>query len=78
LGDNYANATNVVIAKMNCEENDLPIFAADTPKESNPSLFFESSFPTLLLVRAGDNKVFAYGAERSLPALSAFIEENAV
>ncbi|KAL1408883.1 protein disulfide-isomerase precursor [Vanrija albida] len=65
LGEEY-KGSNVVIAKMDAQENDLP---ADTP-------FQIQGFPTLKFRAAGTDEFIDYNGDRSLESLQEFIIEN--
>ncbi|KAH7914164.1 thioredoxin-like protein [Hygrophoropsis aurantiaca] len=68
LGDHFADVKDqVVIAKMEAQENDLP---ASVP-------FRISGFPTLKFKPAGSREFLDYDGERALESLIAFVEENA-
>ncbi|TPX66860.1 hypothetical protein SpCBS45565_g04242 [Spizellomyces sp. 'palustris'] len=58
----------IVIAKMDGTENDLP---SDAP-------FTVQGFPTIKLVKAGDNEVVDYAGARTLESFIDFLKENAV
>jgi len=58
--------SNIVIAKMDGTENDLP---AHVP-------FRLQGFPTLKLFKAGDNEVIDYNGDRSLEDLISFLKTN--
>lgn len=66
LGKQYKGSKDVVIAKIDGTQNDLPIE------------FATSGFPTIFLVKGGDteNLLKFEGGERTVESLSAFIEEN--
>jgi len=68
LGDHFVNVKDrVVIAKMEAQENDLPL-----------SLPFQvSGFPTLKFKQAGTKEFMDYDGDRSLESLILFVEENA-
>lgn len=68
LGKKFANAKNLVIAKMDATANDVSNGAYTT-----------TGFPTIYFSKAGDkdNPVKFEGGERSLEKLSEFIEEHA-
>lgn len=66
LGKKYKGSEDVVVAKIDGTQNDLPIE------------FATSGFPTIFLVKGGDteNLLKFEGGERTVETLSAFIEEN--
>ncbi|TPX43173.1 hypothetical protein SeMB42_g04743 [Synchytrium endobioticum] len=60
--------SDIVIAKMDATENDLP-----------PSAGYQvQGFPTIKLVTANTNQVLEYSGDRSVDALIQFLETNAV
>ncbi|KAJ3088545.1 protein disulfide-isomerase precursor, partial [Quaeritorhiza haematococci] len=61
-------SSNIVIAKMDGTENDLP------PKTS----YRVEGFPTLKLIKAKTNEVIDYEGERTLDAFVEFLKANAV
>jgi len=65
LGDSFADNDNVVIAKMDATENDLP---PGTP-------FQVSGFPTIKLIKA-DNTIVDYSGDRSLEDFKTFLAKN--
>ncbi|TXT10660.1 hypothetical protein VHUM_02165 [Vanrija humicola] len=65
LGEEYKNS-NVVIAKMDAQENDLPTSAG----------FQIQGFPTLKFRAAGSDEFIDYNGDRSLESLQEFIVEN--
>ncbi|KAH7926761.1 protein disulfide isomerase [Leucogyrophana mollusca] len=68
LGDHYADVKDqIVIAKMEAQENDLP---ASVP-------FRISGFPTLKFKPAGTREFLDYDGERALESLIAFVDDNA-
>ncbi|CAG8686958.1 14269_t:CDS:2, partial [Acaulospora colombiana] len=69
LGETYSKAKDkIVIAKMNCNDNDIP---------SNAT-FKVSGFPTIKLFKAGDKEIVDYKGDRTLESFIEFIGENAV
>jgi protein disulfide-isomerase A1 len=67
LGEHFSGASDLVIAKMEATENDLP-----------PSLPFRvSGFPTIKFKQAGTRDFIDYDGDRSLESLISFVEENA-
>ena len=58
----------MVIAKMEATENDLP------PKTP----FKVEGFPTIKLIKAGDNEILDYQGDRTVEAFIEFLEANAV
>ncbi|KAJ2787763.1 protein disulfide-isomerase precursor [Coemansia interrupta] len=69
LGEHFKENTNLVIAKMDGTENDIP--------SADPGLQFPG-YPTIVLVRAGDNAIVQYNGNRSLKSFIAFIKKHAV
>jgi len=68
LGEKFKGIENIVIAKIDATENDLP---ADAP-------FQIEGFPTIKLIKAKDNSIVNYEGDRSLEDLAKFVKENAV
>jgi protein disulfide-isomerase A1 len=66
LGDFYADNDNIIIAKMDATENDLP---PGTP-------FQVAGFPTIKFIKA-DGSIIDYNGDRSLAHFKEFISENA-
>jgi len=66
LGDFYADNHNLVIAKMDATENDLP---ADAP-------FQVQGFPTIKFIKA-DGTILSYEGDRSLEDFKKYITANA-
>lgn len=68
LGDHFANVNDqVIIAKMEAQENDLP---GSVP-------FRISGFPTLKFKPAGSREFIDYDGDRALESLISFVEEFA-
>ncbi|KIJ20059.1 hypothetical protein PAXINDRAFT_67793 [Paxillus involutus ATCC 200175] len=68
LGDHFAHAKDqIVIAKLEAQENDLP---ASVP-------FRISGFPTLKFKPAGSREFMDYDGDRALESLITFVEEQA-
>jgi protein disulfide-isomerase A1 len=66
LGDKYAHADHLIVAKMEAQENDLP-----------PSAPFRvTGFPTIKFKKAGTRDFVEYEGDRSLESLIAFAEEH--
>ncbi|KAJ1915250.1 protein disulfide-isomerase precursor [Mycoemilia scoparia] len=61
------NNKNLVIAKIDATANDMPAGSKD---------FQIQGFPTIKLIKAGDNSVVEYTGDRSLGSLVEFLEEN--
>ncbi|KAJ1963894.1 protein disulfide-isomerase precursor [Dipsacomyces acuminosporus] len=68
LGRALSKNKSLVIARMDVSKNDIP---------SEDHALVRSGFPTVLLVRAGDNQVARYMGDRKIESLVAFIENNA-
>ncbi|KAI9298779.1 protein disulfide isomerase [Neoconidiobolus thromboides FSU 785] len=69
LGEAYADKKNIVIAKMDVIDNDLPYGAK----------FEVNGFPTIKLFKAGkDKEIVEYEGDRTLEDLAKFLAENAV
>jgi len=69
LGELFETNNNIVIAKIDATENDLP---------SNAGITIEG-FPTIFLFQANpSNKPIAYEGDRSLDDLVNFIKENVI
>jgi len=66
LGDSFASNNDIVIAKMDSTENDLP---AGTP-------FQVQGFPTIKFLKA-DGTVIDYNGDRTLEDFKKFLSENA-
>jgi len=66
LGDAYASNDNIIIAKMDTTENDLP---AGTP-------FQIQGFPTIKFITS-EGKVVDYNGDRTLEDFKKFLNENA-
>ncbi|KAJ1812171.1 protein disulfide-isomerase precursor [Coemansia sp. RSA 2598] len=69
LGETFRGNPNMVIAKMDGTANDIP--------SGDPGFQFPG-FPTVVLVRAGDNAIIRYNGDRSLDSLIGFIKKHAV
>ncbi|KAJ1856010.1 protein disulfide-isomerase precursor [Coemansia sp. RSA 486] len=69
LGDTFKENHNMVIAKMDGTANEIP--------SGDPGFQFPG-FPTIVLVRAGDNAVIRYNGDRTLKSLIGFIKKHAV
>ncbi|KAF9222009.1 protein disulfide isomerase [Gyrodon lividus] len=68
LGDHFANVKDqIVIAKMEAQENDLPASIS----------FRIGGFPTLKFKPAGSREFIDYDGDRALESLIAFVEEQA-
>ncbi|RKO89465.1 thioredoxin-like domain-containing protein, partial [Blyttiomyces helicus] len=68
LAEKLASNKNIVIAKMDATENDLP---ASTP-------FQVQGFPTIKLYKAKDNEIVDFGGERTIEGFLEFIKAHAV
>jgi protein disulfide-isomerase A1 len=66
LGQLYTDDEDIVIAKMDGTENDIP------PEGG----FQVTGFPTLKFFKAGDNEIIDYNGDRSLESLKEFIAEH--
>ncbi|KAJ2721790.1 protein disulfide-isomerase precursor [Coemansia sp. Benny D115] len=69
LGEMFKGNSDIVIARMDGTANDVP--------SSDPALQVPG-FPTIVLVRAGDNAIIPYKGNRTLKSFEAFIRTNAV
>ncbi|KAG6831586.1 hypothetical protein H0H92_009059 [Tricholoma furcatifolium] len=67
LAENFADRKDLLIAKMEAQENDLP---ASVP-------FRVTGFPTLKFKPAGSRDFIDYEGDRSLESLTAFVEKHA-
>jgi len=65
LAEKYKDSSDVVIAKMDSTENEAHGFSV-------------SSYPTLRLYKAGDNKMVEYNGDRTLRSLTEFLTQNGV
>ncbi|KAJ1642878.1 protein disulfide-isomerase precursor [Coemansia asiatica] len=69
LGDTFKENPNMVIAKMDATANDIP--------SGDPGFQFPG-FPTVVLVRAGDNAIIRYNGDRTLSSMIGFIKKHAI
>ncbi|KAJ2031245.1 protein disulfide-isomerase precursor [Coemansia sp. RSA 2337] len=67
LGKSLMHNSGLVVAKMNAVTNDIP---SNDPELSIPG------YPTIVLIRANDNKVIKYDGDRSLESLVEFVRAN--
>ncbi|KAJ2751568.1 Protein disulfide-isomerase A4, partial [Coemansia nantahalensis] len=68
LGRAMKGQAGLVVAHMDATANDVP--------SSDPELDVKG-YPTVVLVRAGDNKVVRYQGNRSLASFTAFLQQHA-
>ncbi|KAJ1735920.1 protein disulfide-isomerase precursor [Coemansia biformis] len=68
LGRSLKGNANVVVAKMDATANDIPSSDADLDV---------SGYPTVLLIRAHDNKIVSYSGTRSLESFTDFLRLHA-
>ncbi|KAJ2644753.1 protein disulfide-isomerase precursor [Coemansia sp. RSA 1694] len=67
LGKSLRHNEGLVVAKMNGALNDIP---SNDPKLSIPG------YPTIVLIRAGDNKIVQYDGDRSAESFVEFVRAN--
>ncbi|KAJ2745824.1 protein disulfide-isomerase precursor [Coemansia sp. BCRC 34301] len=67
LGKSLKHNADLLVAKMDGSLNDIP--------SSDPELNIPG-YPTIVLVRAGDNKIIKYDGDRSLESFAEFVRVN--